>query len=147
MFTTREAGHTRRALLVAMLLLAAVAQSGCDAACTATAREWGVAGCGETQTLNRAPELRNYRQSDLFPEVGRQVFFHVTARDADGDALTFEWDFEGDGHIDDATTYPAWLAGAFGRADRRRHLRLPCAGDRPPDRAGKRLPGPAGRRR
>jgi hypothetical protein len=111
----------KRLALAAVLLLTALAQTGCTSMCTTVAREWGVAGCGETVKLNEPPRLGNYDQREPFPEVGQLVFFGVTAVDVQDDHLTFEWDFEGDGHIDDFASDPPddgshiWLSNVWYR--------------------------------
>ena len=67
----------------------------------------GQRGCEEPPPENTPPAIESATASPTSGFGPLQVAFNVTATDADGDALTYSWDFDGDGTEDSAVEDPS----------------------------------------
>ncbi len=66
----------------------------------------GSTGCEEPEPPNRAPVVDDPTASPSSGFAPLQTAFSVTATDADGDDLTYAWDFDGDGVTDSTVEDP-----------------------------------------
>ncbi|MFH2037305.1 MAG: hypothetical protein ABIJ45_12945 [Candidatus Zixiibacteriota bacterium] len=85
-----------------------------------------ISGCGDDETSgissprNQAPTIEGhtmspYTDSQNYLDWGSQINIGITARDADGDTLTYLWSEDGEGYFISGNTGPivTWKAPEF----------------------------------